>query len=518
MGGTLYHNAKFITMNPEDPKVDALVVERGRITYAGPAESAPPADEQIDLRGQTAVPGFNDNHLHAVILGDHERVPLLSGLDGDEIVARLREHYTRAPAGSLILGYEWDYPSCPNPHRSLLDAAFPNHPVVLAQYGGHGQWLNSSALREVGIDRFTPDPPHGAILRDGAGEPTGVIREFPNPLILRHFSAMFRRRSYREPRLRAALDRFRRLGITSVQDNTWYPQPAVSLARMRRRGELTARFSCWADGRVPWRIPFMSLVRYDREWVRRGPEKYFLDGSFTTRTAWLTEPYADEADTVGAGMSARAIEDVLARLARKSRQGAFHSIGDRATHEFLNAVEATRRRYPHIDRLRLRIEHGQLIAPEDIPRLRELNVLVAAQPSALGSPEKDAKLLGSERAIRAYPYRDLLDAGVHLSFGSDIPGEFTCDPLLEIDMAVRRAGAQRITVEEALRCYTVESAYAEFQEHQKGMLKAGYLADFAVLSTDITRVGAEPADRIPIRNTRVTMTVVGGRVVYRESE
>lgn len=524
MAGTVYYNANIITMDPELPRARVMLVVEDRIAQIGQdvesierAASGPggvPDAERVDLRGRTVVPGFNDNHLHAVILGDHLDVPSLSGLDAPAIVERLKRHYAGVGPDALVFGYEWDFPSCPAPHKSILDAAFPDNPVVLAQYGGHGQWLNSKALARIGVGRDTPDPPHGSILRDESGEATGIVRELSNPLIRRHFSSIFRKKELREPRLKAALERFRRLGITSVQDNTWYVQPVHSLAALQRRGELTARFSCWSDGRAPARIPLMRFARYDDTWVRRGPWKYFLDGSFTTRTAWLREPYEDEPQSTGAGMSADDLEKILDRLAARRIQAAFHAIGDRAIHQFLNVLETVSTRHPAARRLRFRIEHGQLIARDDIARLKELGVLVAAQPSALGTPEKDVALLGSERAARCYPYRSLLDAGVHLSFGSDIPGEFTCDPLLEIDMAVNRTGPERISAEEALRCYTAGSAYAEFQEHQKGMLRPGYLADFTVLSDDITRLGDRELAEGGIRRTRVEMTVVGGRRVY----
>ncbi|WP_455381748.1 amidohydrolase, partial [Salinispira pacifica] len=248
---------------------------------------------------------------------------------------------------------------------------------------------------------------------------------------------------------------------------------------------------------------------YDDAWVRRGPWKYFLDGSFSTRTAWLWEPYEGEPDNFGHGVTAADAVAILRRLARGRTQGAFHAIGDRSISEFLDAMEAVAAELPDVRSLRMRIEHGQLIRREDIPRLAELGVLVSAQPSALGTPDKDVSLLGRERAERAYPYRSLLDAGVQLSFGSDIPGEATCDPILALHRVVNRDGPERITVEEALRTYTMGSAYAEFQENVKGSLEPGKLADFVVLSQDPTGV-----DATRIGETKVLQTITGGRIVY----
>lgn len=518
MRKSLWYNGNIITLAAGGSRAEAMLVENGRIVKTGSdrelLDAAGEGAERFDFGGRTVVPGFNDNHVHAVILGDHEDHPDLTGLSAEEIVAVLREHYHDLPPGDVVQGYQWDYPACPEPRKELLDEAFPRNPVVLAQFGGHGTWLNSYALKAMGIEKGKPDPPgEGVVLRDENGDPTGVVREMSNNKFLaKRFFKMFHQRRLREPRVRRALAIFRRLGITSVQDNTWFYPVVFTLNALRRSGELTTRFSCWSFGRRPSSIPLMGLPRYDGLWVRRGPWKYFLDGSFTTRTAWLSEEYIDEPGNFGQGMSEEEILPIITRLARKGAQGAFHAIGDRAITTFLDAVEKLQQRYPESRKLRFRLEHAQLIRPEDIPRLRDLGVLVAAQASAVTTPEKDAALLGEERAEAAYPHRSLLDAGVHLSFGSDIPGEPTCDPIECIHYIANRSSHERISAEEALRCYTAGSAYAEFQEAAKGTLEAGKLADFAVLSQDITTIPERK-----IIDTRVELTVVDGRVVYDAS-
>jgi hypothetical protein len=448
--------------------------------------------------------------VHAVIFGEHTYAPDLAGLDAEEIVAAVRKHAEGYPPGRPIIAYRWDYPSCPDPRKEILDAAFPDNPVVLVQFSGHGLWLNSAALRKVGISRESPDPAEGEILRYPGGDPTGIVREMRTlPLIRRHLLRVFYDPAFRVPRLERALDAFRRVGITSVQDNTWHVPVVFTLARLRRRGKLTARFSCWSFAPMPWTVPLMALGPYDDIWVRRGPIKNFLDGTFSTRTACLSEGYDDDPLKEGMCTEEEEIEKILRGLCRKKRQGAFHIIGDKGLSRFLDAAEKVGKEYPVLSELRMRIEHAQLVDPRDLPRLRDLGIIIAAQPSALATPEKDLLLLGKARTERAYPYRALLDAGVRLSFGSDIPGEATYDPIEHLHMAVNRPWPGRITAEEALRCYTAESAYAEFQEHQKGILAPGMLADFAVLSDDITRVPPEK-----IRETRVEMTVVGGNIVY----
>jgi predicted amidohydrolase YtcJ len=520
MASTLWQNGRFVTLDPSRPRASALVVKDGWIDYVGEpreaAQRAGPSADVRDLGGAAVVPGFNDNHVHAVILGDHALAPDLGGLDARRIVELLRERFADAPPGRVLMAYNWDYPACPDPRKETLDDAFPRNPVVLSQFSGHAQWLNSAALRAIGIARGRPDPARGQVMRDPDGEPTGIVRDLGDTgLSRKRFHAIFFDAAMRERRLAIALETFRRYGITSVQDNTWFYPQLFSLAKLRRDGALTARFSAWSLGRRAWTTPAMraigALGGFDRDWVRPGPVKYFLDGAFSTRTACLCEPYADDpSGGLCADPAAPAAE--LEYLARYRLQGAFHIIGDRGIAIFLDAYEKVRERHPELDRLRIRIEHAQLVRAEDILRLREAQILVSAQPSALGSPEKDEQLLGSERAHRAYPYRSLLDAGVSLSFGSDIPGEATCDPLLSIHMAANRSGHERITALEALRCYTIGSAYAEFMEERKGALRAGMLADFVVLSQDITEI---PSERI--KDTLVLETVVGGRSVYRSA-
>jgi hypothetical protein len=224
----------------------------------------------------------------------------------------------------------------------------------------------------------------------------------------------------------------------------------------------------------------------------------------------MLEPYAGEPGNFGTPNGTPA--DLLAivhQAARARRQAAFHAIGDRMIHGILDAVQEVSARRPVLRSLRLRLEHAQLFDPSDYPRLAELGVLAAAQPTALGSPEKDAAILGRERAARAYPFASLLAAGAHLSFGSDFPGEIEYRPLEAIHRAVNRPGPERIGAEQALGCYTRESAYAEFMEEEKGTITKGKLADFTVLSEDPTAVAPEQ-----IRDIRVQMTIVGGKTVF----
>lgn len=517
MGELILVNGNVITMDKKKPRAAAVVIADGRIRFVGTnteatGEAAPDA-QRIDLAGKTVIPGFNDNHLHTIPFGHHISVPDLSGLDQKQILETLRDYYRDAAPRDLILAYRWDYTRCPHPDKSILDEAFPDNPVILVQFSGHGLWLNSSALKMMGISRNSGNVTGRTVIRDNSGEPTGIIREMSiNRYIARHFKRINRKRERSVPFINRSLEIYRIHGITSVQDNTWFFQTVGTLKKMVSEGELTCRFSCWAYGENNLASFLLRRQSPVGDWITMGPEKFFLDGTFSARSAWLSEPYTNDPGNCGGGRSREEIKALLLPVVKKRRQAAFHAIGDRAVKEFLDAVEELSGCYPYIPDLRLRLEHAQLIRPEDIERIRHLGIIVAAQPSALEDPAKDVDLLGTGRARRAYPYRSLLDNGVHLSFGSDVPGERSVNPLLCLHYAVNRQGDEAIDIEEGLRCYTAGSAYAEFKENKKGRIAEGMLADLAVLSDDPTRV-----EKDRIKDISVEMTVVDGHIVYKKA-
>jgi predicted amidohydrolase YtcJ len=519
MDELLLYNGTIRTVDREQPSAETVLIRGERLAFVGGETEArrrvSGSVRRIDLQGRTLIPGFNDNHIHLIAMGDNLGRPNLGGLDEAGILEYLKEEFRDAHPGETLYAWGWDYPSCPNPHRRILDDAFPNNPVVLIQFSGHGIWVNSRVLHKYRIGRRTPDPPGGEILRDGQGIPTGILRDNAAiPIHRARFLKVHMNAALQRGMLDRALGELARVGITSVQDNTWYPGTVGLLNRYRRQGLLTVRVSCWFYGMMPALAALMGLKRFDDRWVRRGPWKYLLDGTFSTRTAWLLEPYAGQPGNCGIAKGvAELTERAVSLSIRRRRQAAFHAIGDRTVRELINTIEGYSRLYENLSELRLRIEHAQLIDPEDIPRLKDLGILVSAQPSALGTPEKDVDLLGAERAVRAYPYKSLLDAGVHLSFGSDMPGEASFDPLLGMHYTVNRSGAERISPADALRAYTLGSAYAEFQESEKGSITTGKLADLAVLSADPLSVRPES-----IKDIEVQMTVLGGRIVYRKGD
>jgi predicted amidohydrolase YtcJ len=351
------------------------------------------------------------------------------------------------------------------------------------------------------------------MLRNSKKEPTGVILDpFNNGYVRRQIVKRQRNRNANIRILERVLAEYRNYGITSVQDNTWFRATVANLDNLFRAGRLTCRFSCWNWGVNPlWKL-YMALAPYKDPWFHRGLLKYVLDGTFSTHTAWLSEPYSDEIGNFGQGRAPNEIQKILISSVKKKRQAAFHAIGDRAVTEFINTCDHVQRAYPAIKDIRPRLEHAQLIKPEDIPRLKKLDILVSAQPSALAIQRNDLVLLGRERARWTYPYRSLLDEGVHLSFGSDAPSETTFNPLQVIHYAVNRESVERISPFEALRCYTLGSAYAEFREKEKGSITRGKLADMAVLSDDILSI-----DPQRIKDISVEMTIVGGKIVFNKN-
>ncbi len=531
-GEYIIFNACIPVRRRDITEADSLHIRDGVIVWVGSAgsRSAPVdargrSDKPVwDVEGRTVVPGFIDNHVHTLISGELASEPDLGGLDEGSIREVIRDVAANTRAEEPIYGHGWDYSSWPKPNKNVIDDIVSDRPVALFQFSGHAACVNTAMLQKLGIDRNTPDPSGGAIDRDDSGEPTGVLREEASSVI--HATRM--KLVNRDPeRLDRAIIRaqqsFSRLGITSVGDNTWYPPSVRSLVRLSRRGELLCRTSVWSLGSEPVDRLRIRLSRHNPPLVTRGAEKYFLDGAFSTHTANLIEPYEGEPGNCGTVILGGAkLDRVIRSLTLRRTQGAFHAIGDGAVHSFLNAVERTyaagwvQRRISGIrgdPGLRHRLEHCQLVHEGDLARFSMLGVHAAVQPHAIGSFEKDAEILGEERAGRAYPYRQMLDAGVPLSFGSDAPAEPSVDPLEGIRKACFRPPGQAITVREAIQCYTTGSAAAEGSELHKGHVAPGMMADLVILSDNPCRYDFD-GDRAALIDTVVEVTIMGGNITY----
>ncbi|KPJ75404.1 MAG: hypothetical protein AMJ54_15080 [Deltaproteobacteria bacterium SG8_13] len=519
MTDIVFTNGNIITFDESNPLADALAVRKDRIAYVGSAEEAAasrsPDAQVIDLKGKTLIPGFNDNHLHVLSMGDYFTKLNLQHLSCEQVVDKLRSTDQPLRPREPLYASGWDYPDCPSPHRAMLDAHFPDRPVALFQYSGHAAWVNSAFLQKLKVTPSTPDPPGGMIEKGPDGAPTGILKDKAvMPIHFKRFWQMNTRSRLRSMLCDKAMTLFRENGITSVQDNTWFPFTVSHYNRLKRRKELAVRISCWSYGELGWARYWLEHKHFDPLWVRKGPRKFFIDGTFSTHTAMLMESYRGEPENFGLpAISPARLQREIAKAIRQQRQLALHAIGDRAIHHFLDILETFKAEKQQIRALRFRLEHAQLVTPEDLKRLADWGILLAVQPSALIDSKKDRDLLGQQRAVGAYPYRSILREGIPLSFGSDVPGESRFKPLELIHLAVNRQSGERISAFEALAAYTKGSAYAEFMEREKGTLAAGKLADCVVLSDDPTRCAPEG-----IRDIQVELTMVGGKIVYMAEE
>ncbi|MCL6431197.1 MAG: amidohydrolase [Anaerolineae bacterium] len=519
VNGTIY------TMEPARPVVRAVAISGGRVVARGDDAEVRPLigqrTEVLDLRGRAAIPGLTDAHVHLVSYGlSLQRVDLTGTGSLDEAVERVRRRAERTPPGQWIIGRGWDRNlwSPPRfPDRAALDAAVPSHPVALGAKDGHALWLNSAALKALDIDDVLGRWP-GQVLREGdAGEPTGILLEDAAQEAWRRLdeAAPADLRGAIVEATRAA----HRLGVTGVHN-------------CEGGRELGAFLSLWRDGALELRIYMMiprenldSAVRlglrtgFGDEWLRIGHLKLFADGSLGSHTADMLEPYEGEPANRGiALLEGEELPAIVREAARAGIAPAIHAIGDRANRRVLDALAECRAIVEEAG-LRPRIEHVQLLARADIPRLAQVGAIASMQPIHATSDWPMAEAYWGRRCAGAYAWRSLLDAGTVLAFGSDCPVE-TIDPVAGIYAAVTRQrpdgsppggwyAAQCLTVQEAVRAYTQGAAYASGEERLKGSLAPGMLGDLVVLSEDIFRIAPEDIVR-----TQVVATVCGGRIVY----
>jgi predicted amidohydrolase YtcJ len=531
-------NGRFWTLDKSRPQVTALAVWQGRILAVGDAADlrplAGPGTRLIDLKGRRVLPGFHDSHIHLLATGQRlSQVDLKDARDEAEFGRRLRDFDRKLPAGRWLQGGLWDHDRTFGgmlPTAALLDKYVPNRPAFLTRYDGHMALANSRALQLAGITAATPDPPGGVIYRQAGGkEPTGLLRESAMGLVASLVPAPSEAEIAEA--VQAALAELRRHGVTSIDD---IPGATAGVRRvlfrlyqhLARSGKLTVRVRfCVPLGARAELEQIGVEVNLGGQWVQIGFLKDFIDGSLGSSTAKMFAPYRHEPGSTGLFVRplSRLRDDVLA-ADRAGLAVGVHAIGDRGNAEMLDIfAEAIKMNGPR-DR-RFRVEHAQHLRPQDIKRFAGLGVIASMQPyHAIDDGRWAEGRIGAERCATSYAFRDLLDAGAKLAFGSDAPVA-PVSPLLGIDAAVNRrtpdgkhpAGwfpRQRIRVEEAVEAYTLGAAYASFREKEVGTLTPGKLADLVVLSRDIL---AE-SERDHIAETEVVLTMVGGRVVYEKRE
>jgi predicted amidohydrolase YtcJ len=547
-------NGKVFTADGRGTTAQAVAIDGSRIVAVGSDAQIGRSfvgDKTIDLHGQLVTPGFNDAHLHFLNGGlSLARVNFAGARTLEETKRRIAARARELPAGAWVLGRGWDHTLWGGewPTRKDLDEAAPNNPVFVQRVDGHVSWANSLALEKANVTRATRAPEGGEILRDAAGEPTGILKETAAGLVGRVVPAPSREEKMEA--LARSLAEARRYGITSVQDSVSGYETLALYRELLQKGELTVRVAEWLSMDTPveelkrQREEFNAL-KVDPLRIRISAVKGYVDGTLGSRTAAMLAPFAD--DPHNSGIPRMTQEELTRKVVAVHQAGfqvALHAIGDRANRMALNAFEATKRvedaRVREIKRfvesgsalvtlgygepggLRHRVEHAQVVAPSDFARFRDLGVLASMQPSHAISDKRWAPdRLGEYRSLGAYSWHTFEAYGVHVPFGTDWPIE-PINPYLGLFAAVTRESTElqpaggwlpqeRLDIAEAIRCYTAESAYASFEENDKGQIAPGMLADLVVHTRDLLTVKPEE-----ILQTETAITIFDGRVIYQK--
>jgi predicted amidohydrolase YtcJ len=534
-----YIHGRIYTNDPQHPWAQAFAMRDGKITCIGTISdvvlecgAGEGHAETVDLQGKFVMPGFNDAHVHLGYAGEGMLSVRLYGVASiEELKKRLAASVASHKPGEWITGAGWDHTLWPEkqfPNKWQLDDVAPKNPVLLMHVSGHVAIANSLALKLAEIETNSPNPPGGEFERNASGELTGMLKEGP---------AMERVRSRipdptAEQRRRGITLVFADLaknGVTSVQDNSEWEDFRV-YKQLKDDAKLTVRITEW----LHFTEPLNDLQNKRAEggtsdpWLKTGALKMVTDGALGSRTAAMIEPYSDDAKTTGIMiMELDKLKSLAIERDKAGFQLNFHAIGDRANRVSLDVFEAVAKANGPRDR-RDRIEHAQVVAPDDLPRFAKLKVIASMQPSHQTTDMRWAESrIGPERIKGAYAWATLEKSGARLAFGTDYPvevvspfrGLYACVTRLpeaagQLPVGTPAEGWQpqeRISLDGCIRAYTSGAAYAEFEEGKKGELKTGEYADFIILSNDLTKV--RPSEYV---KTEVLRTVVGGRTVYEK--
>lgn len=532
-------NGKVVTNDRSKSFVEAVAVKGENIIATGTTKKIKSFIKEgitlvIDARGRLVVPGFNDAHVHFGPL-DPDYIELRYTTDPSVITDKVREKVSGSKPGELIRGGHWEHEMFHDrkwPSKELIDEVSPHNPVILSRADGHSVLVNSYVLNKSGITAKTPDPPGGEIQKDPVtGEPTGILKE--NAMNLIKTGSV---RSQLTPEEEAerkwngyllALQEAREYGVTSIQIPGDADFPAYE--KLMNEGLLTSRVDIGKPltGDTIRLKEYLKLAeKYPREgnWIRFGYLKEFIDGTIGSGTALMFEPFMDNPESSGlAMMSYEEFEQKVITADKMGFQIGVHSIGDKGNNWTLNAFEKAQQVNGKRDS-RHRDEHAQTLRQSDIPRFKMLGVIASMQPTHCISDKRFCeKRIGKERSEGAYAWRSLLNAGAEIAFGTDYQVE-PLNPMEGLYAAVTRKDRlgeegegwfpeEKLTMEEAIRLYTLGSAYAQFMEDRKGMIKKGYLADIVILDNDLFTI---PEDQI--MKTRVDYTITGGKIVYRSGK
>ncbi|GAB1348841.1 amidohydrolase [Ignavibacteriales bacterium] len=527
----LFNNGIIYTGAEQQKYVECVAIEGNKIVYAGAINGLDKInlsiDKTIDLNGALMLPGLTDNHVHFTAGGFY-----LGGLNlrpaksTSEFKSILKEFVAKKQKGEWITGGDWDHEAWEVknlPTKEMIDEFTGDNPVFINRFDGHLALANSAALRLAGIDSKTPVPAGGEIVLDKTtGEPTGILKDNAMDLVSKLIPAPSEKEI--ESALNLALEEAAKLGVTMVHDIT-YKNDLKVYQKFEKKEKLTCRIYC--------RLPIAEVRKHSElgiengfgsDFLKIGSLKAFADGSLGSSTAWFFDPYESDHSTCGLPMEIVTNDSLRIWSLEADRAGlqlSIHAIGDKANSFVLDMFEEIVRTNPKRDR-RFRIEHAQHLRKEDVKRFKDLAVIASAQPYHLIDDGVWAhKRIGTERLSSSYRFKEMVDLGVNLCFGSDWTVA-PLNPLLGIYAAVTRRTLdgknpdgwipeEKITVEDAVKAYTINNAYAAFMEDKLGTIEVGKYADFTILDKNIFTIDPEQ-----IKETTVLYTIVDGKIVYKK--
>ncbi|HVH85619.1 MAG TPA: amidohydrolase [Terriglobales bacterium] len=523
-------NANVWTVDRNHPRAEAVAILNQRIVAVGTSAEMDawrgPQTRIIDAAGKLLLPGFNDAHVHFVSGGFQlDQVQLTDARTREEFVSRIAAQAKKIKKGEWILGGEWDEQSWSPPQlptHEWIDSVTSDNPVFIERHDGHESLANALAMKLAGITSATKTPAGGEIVRDAQGNPTGIFKDAAQNLIGKVIPEAGQ--AARIKATRRALEFAGSLGVTSVQAMVPEYADIEAFSVLADRGELTSRIYA-APIETHWRDQAKIGIRraFGSDFLRIGAVKGFADGSLGSTTAYFFEPYVDAPNTRGLlSDEMQPISGMRDRLTGADKAGlqiCVHAIGDQAISTVLDIFQDIEKTNGVRDR-RWRIEHAQHMAPKDFQRFAKLHVIASVQPyHAIDDGQWAERRIGPIRAKTTYAFRTFLDSGVRLAFGTDWTVA-PLNPMLGLYAAVTRATLdgkhpngwipeQKISIEEAIEAYTLGSAYAEFQDKEKGSITPGKLADLVLVSDNLLKI-----DPRAIRDAKVEMTMVGGKIVY----
>ncbi|MCI0493361.1 amidohydrolase family protein [candidate division KSB1 bacterium] len=521
-------NGKIYTLEPDHPWANSCAIKDGKFIAVGEKREMQKlkgrATKVIDLKHRLVLPGFNDAHVHFsdggfYLLG----IDLRDAKDEQEFVKRIKEYAAKLDSGEWILGGNWDHeawPSKKHPAKELIDEVTKNNPVFVQRLDGHIALANSLALNLAGITKDTPDPQGGEVKKDPAtGEPTGILTDNAQSFVGAFIPSPTKEQLKQS--IKTAIEQANSLGVTSIQDNSSSADLEV-YQELFRAGELTLRINAWRHNYYHKNFEAIGILpNFGNEWLRIGTMKVFVDGSMGAGTALFYQPYSDDSTTSGLPIyPENELYELIKSLDKAGLQIAAHAIGDKANAWILNAFEKAFQENGKRD-ARHRIEHAQVVLPDDIQRYKELGIIASIQPSHCIDDMRWAEKRIGDRVKHSYLFNSFLKADVKIAFGTDWTVE-PLNPMLGLYAAVTREFPdggpeggwfpdEKITLEQAIEFYTLGSAYAEFQEHVKGSIQVGKLADLVVLDKNLFEI--EPKE---ILETKPYMTIVGGKIVFEK--